>query len=56
MIILLTGQPGSGKTTLAKNFMKEFEAFGKFINIDGDDLRAVTSNKNYSKNYQRKGT
>jgi len=42
MIVVLFGQPGSGKTTLAKEFKD-------FINIDGDKLRNIFSNKDYSK-------
>jgi adenylylsulfate kinase-like enzyme len=42
MIIVLFGQPNSGKTTLAK-------MFPTFKNIDGDELRELFSNKDYSK-------
>ena len=52
MIIWLTGQPGSGKTTLANslidNISKE-EPNIKIINLDGDDLRKINKNKDYSK-------
>ena len=52
MIIWLTGQPGSGKTTLANslidNISKE-EPNMKIINLDGDDLRKINKNKDYSK-------
>ena len=51
-IIWLTGQPGSGKTTLANslidNLSKEKPEI-KIINIDGDDLRNISKNKDYSK-------
>jgi len=44
MIYWLTGQPGAGKTVLAKmlhsNRLLDFH-------IDGDDLRELTNNKNY---------
>lgn len=42
MIIVLFGQPGAGKTTLAKQFPY-------FKNIDGDELRELFNNKDYSK-------
>jgi adenylylsulfate kinase-like enzyme len=45
MILLLFGQPASGKTTLAEllNLMS------KSISIDGDKWRDITENKDYSK-------
>lgn len=52
MIIWLTGQPGSGKSTLANNIIKKIKkekSSIKIINIDGDDLRYISSNKDYSK-------
>ena len=52
MIIWFTGQPGSGKTTLANNIIKKIskEKNGiKIINLDGDDLRNINKNKDYSK-------
>tara|TARA_X000000368_G_scaffold202175_1_gene159590 strand:- start:366 stop:833 length:468 start_codon:yes stop_codon:yes gene_type:complete len=53
MIIWLTGQPGSGKTTLANHLIKsiksDFQEGVKIINLDGDDLRAINKNKDYSK-------
>ena len=51
MIIWLTGQPGSGKTTLANQLIKKIASSNntKIINIDGDDLRNISSNKDYSK-------
>jgi len=52
MIIWFTGQPGSGKTTLANelilNLKRNFPD-KKLINIDGDDLRSISKNKDYSK-------
>lgn len=44
MIIWLTGQPGAGKTVLAKLLIENLVAD---FHIDGDDLRALTANKNY---------
>ena len=52
MIIWLTGQPGSGKTTLAKEVIKKIKSSNpeiKIINLDGDDLRSINKNKDYSK-------
>tara|TARA_Y100001938_G_C8018432_1_gene393874 strand:+ start:211 stop:672 length:462 start_codon:yes stop_codon:yes gene_type:complete len=44
--IWLTGQPASGKTTLAKLLVEQIE---KSHNVDGDDLRDLFQNKDYSK-------
>ena len=49
MIIWLTGQPGSGKTTLANHLIKHLKEKNKVINIDGDDLRLINKNIDYSK-------
>jgi len=52
MIIWLTGQPGSGKTTLANKLMVKIQSKNsnlKIINLDGDDLRSINKNKDYSK-------
>jgi len=48
MIILLYGQPASGKTTLS-NKLKNVYQGDKVIQIDGDKWRDVTKNKDYSK-------
>lgn len=50
MIINLTGQAGAGKTTLAKELLK---IIPNSINIDGDELREIFSNKDYSENGRR---
>lgn len=42
MIIVLFGQPHSGKTTIANQFTS-------YRNIDGDKLRELFANKDYSK-------
>jgi adenylylsulfate kinase len=46
MIILLYGQPASGKTTLANKLKEDIE---NHTMIDGDRWRDVTQNKDYSK-------
>lgn len=52
MIIWLTGQPGSGKTTLANliiEYLEKNDPNIKILNIDGDDLRLINKNKDFSK-------
>ena len=52
MIIWFTGQPGSGKTTLANSTIRALtqnNADLKIINLDGDDLRLINKNKDYSR-------
>jgi adenylylsulfate kinase len=51
MIIWLTGQPGSGKTTICKRIL--WDKPGVF-HIDGDDLRDLFDNKDYSESGRRK--
>jgi adenylylsulfate kinase-like enzyme len=46
MIYWLTGQPGSGKTTLA-NWMVSALQGSAIFHIDGDDLRDFFDNKDY---------
>lgn len=52
-IYWLTGQPGAGKTVLGKKLVEilstEKSKTGKVFHIDGDDLRELTINKDYSK-------
>ena len=48
MIIWFTGQPGAGKTTLALEVIKQLD-HPKFVHVDGDDLRDLMGNKDYSK-------
>ena len=44
MIIVIFGQPGAGKTTIAQRFVKD-----TFHHIDGDILRDIFKNKDYSR-------
>tara|TARA_B100002052_G_scaffold215280_1_gene197248 strand:+ start:285 stop:713 length:429 start_codon:yes stop_codon:yes gene_type:complete len=46
MIFWFTGQPGSGKTTLGKALL---EKLSDVFHIDGDDLRGLSANVDYSK-------
>ena len=45
MIFWFTGQPGSGKTTLGKALLEKFD---NSFHIDGDDLRGLSANADYS--------
>jgi len=45
MIFWLTGQPGSGKTTLGKALLERLD---DSFHIDGDDLRGLSANVDYS--------
>jgi len=47
MIYWFTGQPGAGKTVLAK--LLELHLQNNVFHIDGDDLRDLIQNKDYSK-------
>jgi len=51
MIYWFTGQPGSGKTTICKRIL--WDKPGVF-HIDGDDLRDLFDNKDYSEQGRRK--
>lgn len=48
MIYWLTGQPGAGKTTIANEMIK-LQSFKNCVIVDGDDLRELFKNKNYTK-------
>jgi adenylylsulfate kinase len=52
MIYWFLGQPGHGKTVLSNLLKKKLESFPnakKVFSIDGDDLRLLTSNQDYSR-------
>ena len=50
MIFWFTGQPGHGKTTLALALIERLKAAGhEPFHVDGDDLRSLTSNADYSR-------
>ena len=51
MVYWFTGQPGHGKTVLSTMLKDYIESEYKktVIHIDGDDLREIYQNKDYSK-------
>lgn len=51
MIYYFTGQPGSGKTTIGKMLYDSLEQ--PKMQIDGDDLRNIFNNKDYSEKGRR---
>ena len=51
VIVWLTGQPGHGKTTLCQALM---ETYKDAFHIDGDDIREIYQNKDYSETGRRK--
>jgi adenylylsulfate kinase-like enzyme len=53
MIFYIIGQPGSGKTTIALELMKTISTTPT-IHIDGDDLRDIFVNKDYSEQGRRR--
>lgn len=53
-IIWFTGQPHSGKTTLAMKLVEYFNKINKTVShIDGDFLRKLTNNDDYTVNGRR---
>ena len=52
-IYWFTGQPGAGKTTLAKQ-LKDYLHPSNVMLVDGDDIRDIFQNKDYSENGRRK--
>ena len=50
IFLLITGYPGSGKTTIAKILKKKiFKLYGATVLINGDDIRKIFNYNNYSK-------
>jgi adenylylsulfate kinase len=50
MIYWFTGQPGHGKTVLSNLLKDKLESLGKkVIAVDGDDIREIFVNKDYTK-------
>jgi adenylylsulfate kinase-like enzyme len=49
MIIVLFGQPHSGKSTISDDLFEYFFDSDNTIQIDGDELRKVFNNKDYSR-------
>ena len=52
MIYWFTGQPGAGKTSIAKSLMEKLS--NNTFHVDGDDLREIFNNKDYSESGRRK--
>ena len=52
MIYWLTGQPGAGKTTLGNWLIAALQ--GDAVLVDGDDIREIFENKDYSEQGRRK--
>jgi adenylylsulfate kinase-like enzyme len=53
MIYWFTGQPGAGKTTLVKMLYTHLHPLHPTI-VDGDDIREIFNNKDYSEQGRRK--
>lgn len=51
MIIHLIGQPGAGKTTISRELEKVLH---NSIRVDGDELREIFKNKDYSEEGRRR--
>lgn len=51
MIIVLFGQPASGKTTLAESIQRKLfiDEMASYPIVDGDEIREIFKNKDYSR-------
>lgn len=57
MIYWFTGQPGAGKTTLANKLFEYYRSnriYFLLITVDGDDLRNIFNNVNYTTKGRKK--
>ncbi len=54
MIYWLTGQPGAGKTTIAEQLNNAIKTYKSCFHVDGDDIRELFENKDYSEQGRRK--
>lgn len=54
MVYWLTGQPGHGKTVIGKLLYEELHKYSDSIHIDGDEVREIFNNKDYSEEGRRK--
>ena len=52
MVYWFTGQPGAGKTSIAKSLIEKLPT--NTFHVDGDDLREIFNNKDYSESGRRK--
>jgi adenylylsulfate kinase-like enzyme len=52
MIYWFTGQPGAGKTSIAKSLIEKLP--NNTFHVDGDDLREIFNNKDYTETGRRK--
>jgi adenylylsulfate kinase len=52
MIYWFTGQPGAGKTSIAKSLIEKLP--NNTFHVDGDNLREIFNNKDYTETGRRK--